>query len=92
MRDRPRPELVILALTFIGSSGSPYIENLQLKVKLAELLYWGTVKGLFVEVLNTNAFALDWTFPNVLSFYIGELPIYFVYTRGGKHQFSFTVR
>ena len=77
MGDRPRPELIILALTFIGPSGSPYIQNPHLKAKLAEMLYWGTLKhhrytyGLFGGVLNSNAFALEWTFPSVMSFYIG---------------------
>ena len=75
--DRPRAELIILALTFIGPSGSGYIQNPHLKAKLAEMLYWGTLKhsrfvyGLFGEVLNSNSFALEWTFPSVMSFYIG---------------------
>ncbi len=76
--DRPRPELIIVALTFIGPSGSGYIQNPHLKAKLAEMLYWGTLKhprfayGLFGEVLNSNSFALEWTFPSVMSFYIGR--------------------
>lgn len=75
--DRARPELIILALTFIGPSGSAYIQNPHLKAKLAEMLYWGTLKhprftsGLFEDVLNTHSFALEWTFPCVMSFYIG---------------------
>jgi len=78
MGDRPRPEFVILALTFIGESGSKYIQNPHLKAKLAEMLYVGTYKHprfpyrLFGEVLNSNPFALEWTFPSVMSFYIGN--------------------
>lgn len=78
--DRPRPELVILALTFIGPSGSDYVQNPHLKAKLAEMLYWGTLKhprypyGLFGEILNSNSFALEWTFPAAMSFYIGKKP------------------
>src|ERR1700738_3787015 len=76
MADRTRAELIILCLTFIGPSGSPYIQNPHLKAKLAEMLYWGTIKyqqiryGLFGETLNSNSFALEWTFPSVMSFYI----------------------
>jgi hypothetical protein len=76
--ERIRPEFVVLALTFLSPSGSPYIQNPHLKAKLAEMLYWGTLKhprfpyGLFGEVLNSNQFALDWTFPSVMSFYIGR--------------------
>lgn len=102
MGDRPRPELVILALTFIGPSGSEYIQNPHLKAKLAEMLYMGTYKhpripyGLFGEVLNSNAFALEWTFPSVMSFYIG--PSYLVascqsadFFRGGAYGVAFAV-
>ena len=79
---RSQPELVILALTFIGPSGSAYIQDPQLKAKLAELLYRGTLKyprytrGLFGDILNTNAFALEWTIPSILSFYVGQLLLY----------------
>lgn len=68
---------MILALTFIGPSGSAYIQNPHLKAKLAEMLFIGTLKdprypyGLFGEMLNSNSFALEWTFPSVMSFYIG---------------------
>jgi len=76
MGDRPRPEFIILALTFIGPSGSSYIQNPHLKAKLAEMLYWGTLKhprftyGVFGETLNSDTFALEWTFPSLMSFYI----------------------
>lgn len=78
MGDRPWQEFIILALTFIGSSGSTYIQNPHLKAKLAEMLYVGTFKhlrfpyGLFGEVLNSDSFSLEWTFPCIMSFYIGQ--------------------
>ena len=95
--DRPRPELIILALTFIGPSGSGYIQNPHLKAKLAEMLYWGTLKhsrfpyGLFGEVLNSNSFALEWTFPSVMSFYIGRACSKVTDNRGGTYWIAFTI-
>lgn len=83
MGDHSRPELVIFSLTFISPSGSSYIQNPHLKAKLAEVLYFGTLKhpryvdGLFGDVLNSNSFALEWTFPSVMSFYIGLDPSQF---------------
>ena len=98
MGDRPRPELIILALTFIGPSGSGYIQNPHLKAKLAEMLYWGTLKyprftyGLFGEVLNSNVFALEWTFPSVMSFYIGLFhELTFADGRGGTYWLTFAI-
>jgi hypothetical protein len=73
----PRPELMIFALTFIGSSSSPYIQNRQLKAKLAELLYCGTLNhprfigGLFGETPTLTPFSVEWTFPSLISLYIG---------------------
>lgn len=96
MGNRPRPELIILALTFIGPSGSGYIQNPHLKAKLAEMLYFGTLKhppfqyGLF-EVLNSNAFALEWTFPSVMSFYIGQSLEYKADNRGGTYWITFSI-
>jgi Ubiquitin elongating factor core len=95
--NQPRPELVILALTFIGPSGSSYIQNPHLKAKLTEMMYFGTLKhqrvpyGLFGDILNSNAFALEWTFPSVMSFYIGQFPILCAYNRGGTHRFAFSI-
>jgi ubiquitin conjugation factor E4 B len=97
MGDRPRPELIILALTFIGPSGSTYIQSPHLKAKLAEMLYWGTLKhprftyGLFGETLNSNSFALEWTFPSVMSFYIGPSLCREANNRGGTYWLTFTV-
>lgn len=97
MGDRPRPELIILALTFIGPSGSTYIQSPHLKAKLAEMLYWGTLKhprftyGLFGETLNSNSFALEWTFPSVMSFYIGPSLCREANNRGGTYRLTFTV-
>lgn len=90
---------MILALTFIGPSGSGYIQNPHLKAKLAEMLYMGTYKhpripyGLFGEVLNSNAFALEWTFPSVMSFYIGlaSLVTRSDLHRGRAYRVTFTV-
>jgi len=95
--DRQRPELVILALTFIGPSGSAYIQNPHLKAKLAEMLYWGTLKhprftsGLFGDVLNTHSFALEWTFPSVMSFYIGQCLWMTTDDRGGAYGIAFSI-
>jgi ubiquitin conjugation factor E4 B len=81
IEDRPRPELVILVLTFVGPSGSTYIQNPNLKAKLAEMLYYGILKygvypyGLFGEILNSNSFALEYTFSSVMAFYIGILSV-----------------
>jgi len=98
--DRPRPELVILALTFIGPSGSAYIQNPHLKAKLAEMLYWGTLKHprynytLFGDILNSHSFALEWTFPSVMSFYIGTCQLLtkrLIQGRGGTYRVTFAI-
>jgi ubiquitin conjugation factor E4 B len=70
-------ELFILALTFIGPSGSPYIQNSHLKAKLAEVLYWGTLKhshlkdSFFGKTLIEDQFSRDWATPSIISFYTG---------------------
>jgi ubiquitin conjugation factor E4 B len=92
-----QPELVILALMFLSESGSPYIQNPHLKAKLAEMLYWGTLKhqrfpyGSFGEVLNSNSFALEWTFPSVMSFYIGSRPCCNADCRGGENGTAYPI-
>ena len=61
------------------------------------MLYWGTLKhprfayGLFGEVLNSNSFALEWTFPSVMSFYIGRTYVDHANDRGGTYGITFTI-
>ena len=91
---------MILALTFIGPYGSAYIQNPHLKAKLAEMLYWGTLKHprynytLFGGILNSHSFALEWTFPSVMSFYIGMCKLLnkqLIEGRGGTHRITFAI-
>ncbi|CCJ31148.1 unnamed protein product [Pneumocystis jirovecii] len=67
-------ELVIFIITFLKSSS--YIKNPYLKAKLAEILFYGTLKqhnypyGILGDILNSNAFSLHHLLPALMSFYV----------------------
>ncbi|KAG5519150.1 hypothetical protein PMAC_002238 [Pneumocystis sp. 'macacae'] len=67
-------ELVVFIITFLKNSS--YIKNPYLKAKLAEILFYGTLKqhnyfyGILGDILNSNTFSLHHLLPALMSFYV----------------------